>query len=200
MTHEQDHVVGALVDLCRAHNVKCVLQVGAGDGYEADCIRGAIGCRAVAVDGDSRSVPYSPSLEFHRSLIGATNCVTAFFTSPDNPELSTEIVRGEDFPHQTRHELMQRRVDTLCDYHGIRPDALIIDTEGTALDVLEGCGDAILSGLKVVYAEVQHPPLRGGMRIAEEVDAFLLSRGMVKHNALPSYGAGSQSNWTWVRP
>lgn len=196
MSHEEDHVVGALVDLFKAMNVTCLVQVGAGDGYEAHEIQKAIGCRAVAIEGDSRQPQHSTTVEYHQALIGATDCNVNFYLN-NTPDLSSECARGEG---EVLTVLPQQRLDTFCDTHGITPDALIIDTEGTTLDVLEGCG-RYMDGIRAIYAECQVAPLRPGVRHVNEVAAFLEVRGFTRHHGLPSYGETcGQGNFTWVRP
>ena len=198
MACEEEHVVAALVSLCKEMGVKCVAQIGAEDGYEVNEIRKATGCRAIAIEGDSHCKPCSPDIEWYERLIGATDCVTDFYQH-DSLGLSSQIKRGDDAKeHLTR--LGQERLDTFCAARGIspRPDALIIDTEGTTLDVLEGCGD-LIKGVKLVYAEVQAYAIRDGIRPVGDIDALLLPLGFTHHRELPSYDGGAQSNLTWIR-
>jgi len=191
---EEPKIVAALAELCRERGVTCVVQVGAGDGYEADEIRKYTGCRAVAIEGCSDAERVFSQTEWHIAVIGATDGPTNFYVH-DNRNLSGQIAResGE------RIEVVeQRRLDTFCREHDIKPDALIIDTEGTTLDVLEGCGD-LLNNLKVVYAECQTSVLRPGMRLLGEVSEFLATHDMTMRVGPPSYGSGGQGNYTWVR-
>ena len=91
------------------------------------------------------------------------------------------------------------RLDHFCGIRYIEPDALIIDTEGSTMEALEGCG-FILDNLKVVYAECQTQEIRPGIRLLPEVDKLLVAHGMTQHEGLPSYDVGSQGNYTWIRP
>lgn len=195
MSREESHVVTALAALCKLLNIKCAVQIGAWDGYEVEVVRSTVPCRGVAIEGDTRSVPCSPGLEYHYALIGATNCVMDFYLHP-NAELSGQFPRGENSEEKVR--LQQHRLDTFCEALGIKPDALIIDTEGSTLDVLEGCG-AMLDSVNLVYAECQTYVMRPGIRPLADVDAFLAVRGLTRHHGLPSYSAGSQGNYTWAR-
>ena len=112
--------------------------------------------------------------------------------------LSSPFVRGDS--DEEARQFGQERLDTFCAVRGISPlpDALIIDTEGSTLDVLEGCG-AILNGVKLVYAEVQTCEIRPGMRLLPEVDAFLAARGFALRPGLPAYDGGAQGNYTWTK-
>lgn len=196
MAREDDAIVGSLVALAKQVGVTCLLDIGCEDGYEAERIYEATGCNAIGIDADIKCEPDSPRVEFHHALIGATDCVGMTFYVNTASGLSSQIKRG-DSSERVRH-LPQWRLDTFCREHDIVPDALIIDTEGTTLDVLEGA-TGILDGIRLIYAEVQHEPMRPGMRPSEQVDDFLAARGMTRHIGLPSYRAGCQSNWTWVR-
>jgi hypothetical protein len=109
----------------------------------------------------------------------------------------SSLYRRNSGDQQEKH-FPQWRLDTFCREYEIKPDALLIDVEGAAMDVLEGCGD-LLNGVRLIYVEVNHPPLRDGVRDAEEVEAFLVARGFIRRTGPPAYRAGEQSNWTFVR-
>ena len=196
MSREEDRVIGSLVLLCKQLGVTCVVQVGAENGYEADAIKQATGCRAVAIDPDPRCAPCSSAIEFHEALIGATNSVVEFYLHPA-PGLSGQLQRGSG--GEIEVTMPQYKLSRFCRKYGITPDALIIDTEGTTLDVLEGA-DPLLGGVKLVYAECQTDMLKPGMRHVDDVDAFLTARGFTAHYGLPSYDCGTQGNYTWVKP
>ncbi len=196
MNHEASNVVEALSELCAKVDVTTLIQVGADDGYESNEIREFMSCRAIAIDGDTRCVPISPTLEFHHLLIGATDSTTPFYVH-STLGLSSELTRADG--KEKKALLQQYRLDTFCEMHGdIEPDALIIDTEGTTLDVLEGCGE-LLDRMKLIYAEVQTYELRPGVRLIGEVDKLLVAHGMTQHDGLPSYDGGAQGNATWIR-
>ena len=197
MSREEDHVVSALINLAKKHGTQTIMQVGAEDGYEANEIRKATGCRAIAIDADTDNRPCSPDLEFHYVLVGATNCDTTPFYRNLSHALSSMYQRGSDHGEE-RIEIPQTRLDFFCGLRGLKPDALIVDTEGSTLDVLEGCGD-LLQGVNWIYAEVQAYAIRPGIRPVGEVDALLLPMGFAHHRGLPSYDGGAQSNLTWVR-
>ena len=193
--HEAAEVVNTLSGLCAEMKVKTLIQVGAGDGYEAFTIAGLMGCRAIAIEGDTRCTPCSPWLEFHHMLIGATDCTMPFYLH-NSMCLSSQITRGGK---EIRIETEQQRLDTFCSRRAnLIPDGLIIDTEGTTMDVLEGCED-LLRHLKIVYAEIQTQEIRPGIRLVGEVNELLTGAGMIKHEALPSYDGGAQGNLTWIR-
>ena len=197
MSAEEPHVISALIGLCKQHNIKTLVQVGAEDGYEADEIRKATECRTVCIDADYKCVPVNNAIEWHYQMIGATDGPADFYTNV-SIGLSSPYQRGNDHGEEKK-EQQQMRLDTFCAEHGITPDALIIDTEGSTLDVLEGCGD-LLNGVKMIYAEIQAYAIRPGIRPVSDVDALLLPLGFTHHRGLPSYDGGAQSNLTWVKP
>jgi len=196
MSHEEPAIVNALVELCKQLNVRCLVQVGAEDGYEAEEIRKATGCRAVCFDADPHCGPASFGLEWYQVMIGATDSMADFYVHAARG-LSSPIARADGM--EEKHELFQRRLDTFCAERGIVPDALIIDTEGTTLDVLEGTG-SLINGVRLVYAECQTQSIRPGMRLLSEVDACLTNRGFTRRAGPPEYDAGSQGNYCWTRP
>jgi len=195
MTRETDTICQSLADLCKRQGVTCLIQVGAEDGYEADCVRKATECQAIAIDGDPQCSPCSSAIDFNCILIGATDCVMPFYLHKTSG-LSSQFQREDS--QETMVEMQQYRLDTFCTLNDIAPDALIIDTEGTTLDVLEGCG-SLLDSVKLIYAEVQSQEIRPGMRLLTEVDVFLAVRGFTQHLGLPSYTGGAQGNYTWVK-
>ena len=195
MSQEEPHVVSALVDLCRKIGVSCLVQIGAEDGYEAEQVRLATGCRAVAIDADPQCGPLNGAgIEWHTAFIGATDCA-AFPFYLYGTGLSTPFKRDENAKPV---EYPQVRLDTFCRDNGIIPDALVIDTEGSTLDVLEGCGE-LLADVKMCYAEVQAYAIRDGIRPVSDIDALLLPLGFTHHLGLPSYDGGAQSNLTCIR-
>lgn len=196
MSQEEPATVAALIKLCKEKEIACLVQIGAEDGYEADEIRKATGCRAICTDPDPKCVPVSNSLEFHEVLIGGENSIVNFFIN-SVPGLSSKIAREDS--QEMLVCIPQYRLDRFCEKYDIEPDALIIDTEGTTMDVLMGCG-GLLNGVKLIYAEVQHSGFRGPHGQAMEVDAYLIERGFKRSMELPTYSAGEQSNWTWMRP
>jgi len=200
--HEEPHVVSALVELCKKHEVKCLIQIGAEDGYEAACIKEATKCRAIAIEPNVICEAHSPHIEFYNTVIGGYDSLTTFYIHEDTG-LSSQLPRNDG--HEIPFHTAQQRLDTWCNNRHIKPDALIIDTEGTTLDVLGGCGD-LLFDIKIIYAECQTEIMRPGIRLLNEVDEFLVEiYGMTQHHGLPSYSCENgqypipQGNWTWIR-
>ena len=196
MSREEPQVISALVSLCKQTGITCLVQVGAEDGYEADEIRKATGCRAVCIEPDPKCAPASSKIEFHEALIGASNSVVDFYLHAACG-LSSQIARLDGMEIKT--EMPQYRLDKFCEKYGITPDTLVIDTEGTTLDVLEGCG-VLLDNVRLIYAEVQTQMIRPGIRLLPEVNAFLMARGFARRDGPPAYSAGAQGNYLWVRP
>lgn len=195
--NEEPHVITALIDLMRRHGTQCLVQVGCEDAHEAECIREATRCRVVGIDADPKCEAASPRVEFHRALIGATDCVGMTFYVNTVVGLSTPYVRRDGHGQEIRH-YPQWRLDTFCREHDMTPDALIIDCEGATLDVLKGCGE-MLQHVNVVYAEVSHDQSRGDNALDADVDAYMTERGFRRSMELPTYRAGAQSNWTYMR-
>ena len=194
MSSESPDVITALISLCRQYNVRTVLQVGAEDGYEADCIRRELRCRAVCIEPDTRCGPTSHLLEWHEVLIGDSDDVTDFYLHK-MPGLSSKISRKDG--KETLAAVPQMRLDKFCRLHAVKPDCLIVDCEGTTLEVLRSAGP-MLQYVAIVYAEVNHDDTRGPRNV-EDVQALLESFGLRKHDWAPSYSAGCQSNHTYVR-
>jgi FkbM family methyltransferase len=195
MAVEEPHVIAALIDLCRRLEVKTLVHVGAEDGYEADEIRKATGCRAICIEPDPKCGPVSSGIEFHEAVIGEENSVVDFYIYAI-PGLSSKVARGDG--SEIKAQMPQYKLDTFCWKHDLSPDALIIDVEGCTMDVLRGCG-ALLDGIKIIYCEVNHDGSRGDRGMADDVDKFLVDRGFRRSMELPTYSSGGQSNWTFVR-
>jgi FkbM family methyltransferase len=195
VSHEEEHVVRALIGLAEEYEITCVMQVGAEDGYEADKIRSATGARAVCIDGDPKVTSCSTNVAFYRCLVGDEDKMVDFWVN-EQSGLSSKIERKDQCEQHV--VLEQYRIDSLCKTHDIKPDMLIIDTEGTTLEVLRGAGE-ILDRIKIIYAEVQTREIRPGVSLFPEVDAFLVERGFKRREGNPEYMAGGQGNFTWVR-
>ena len=200
MTHEHDWVVDELVALAKRLNIRCVVQVGADDGWEAWKMHERAECASVAIEADPAAEPCAPELVFFRGIIGATDSdAVPFYHVGRRLGLSSTLPRDGEVSKFTQViSLPQSRLDTFCQEHAIAPDMLIIDTEGTTSDVLEGCG-GLLAGVRAIYAECQTWKAGGGSQL-EDVDAFLTERGFRRDNTGPCYSVGSQGNFLWVRP
>lgn len=196
MSRERDSVVSTLAALCKEMDIKCLVQVGAEDGYEADYVQKATGCRAVCIDADPKCCRCSTGIEYHRCMIGATDEVKDFYVH-EISGLSSALTRNDG--NEMHIAVEQYRLDTFCATLGINPDALIIDTEGTTMAVLEGAGD-VLDKVRLIYAEVQLSLIRPGVSLFPEVNEFLLAHGFVRRDGWPAYDAVTQGNVTWVRP
>ncbi|HLG37525.1 MAG TPA: FkbM family methyltransferase [Nitrososphaera sp.] len=195
MNHEEDHIVDALCNIAKQMDIKCVIQIGAQDGYECLAVCKATGARGIAIEGNSECVPCSPELEWHRLVIGDANRQTIFYVHPD-PALSGLLPRGHK--DERAITVKQQSLDTFCEENSLGPDMLIVDTEGTTLEVLDGA-DNILDSVRLIYAECQTKEIRPGVSLLYKVDAFLTDRGFRQHQGLPSYEVEVQGNYTWVK-
>ena len=195
MNHEEQHIVDALCKLAEQMDIKCVLQVGAQDGYECDSIRKATGARAIAIEANKDCKPYSPELEWYNEVIGEFNGDTKFY-------IYNDIGLSGKLPRRIKDEralnITQIRLDSFCRQHTIQPDMLIIDTEGTTMEVLEGAGN-ILDSIRLIYAECQIKDFRPGVSLLSKVDSFLASHGFKQRDGEPSYEVEVQGNYTWVK-
>ena len=195
MAREAVHVVRRLADLCKSMNIKCVVQIGAEDGYEAAEIQEATGCRAVCIDPDPRTVKCSPRIEFFRVMIGPEDAIAHFYIN-ETMGLSGAIPRGG---HEQHIAVEQLTLDTFCTSMSITPDALIIDTEGTIMDVLGGA-DLTLPTVRLIYGEAYIDRSDEQVGSVVDVDKYLGERGFVRRDGPPSYTAPPQGNYVWVRP
>lgn len=198
MSRETDEVIDALVELCREKEVTCIGQIGAEDGSEAWAVMTALKIHGFAIEADSRCQPCTPDLPFFNVAIGAGLEIVRFYEHP-TPGLSGMFAR-EDKGERMR-AILQIGLDDFCESLNSVPDALIIDTEGSTLEVLEGA-TGILKNLEVLYAECQVDVLRPGVRTLDEVENFLRVHAphLRRREGLPAYDGGSQGNYTWVRP
>lgn len=197
-SHEREEVTDALCDLCEELRIQTLIQVGAGNAYEAHLVQERTGCRSIAFEGNPGLKCPFPGIEYNNIVVGATNCETKFYIYTNDVGLSGHFKRdGRD----KASLLPQIRLDTFCNENGIKPDGLIIDTEGTTVEVLEGCGN-LIGGLKMVYAECQAKQIHAGGRLVDEANKLLISSGMSIRHGLPAYWDDfktSQGNYTWVR-
>ena len=195
MSHEEVAVVHALTNLCIRMEIKCLVQVGAGDGHEAYTVQQICNCTSVAIEGNPGATPMSSEIEFHNAVIGESNRLADFYIHEDEG-LSGCLPRRDG---REKHIVCpQYRLDTFCDYHRRTPDALIIDTEGTTMEVLSGSSN-LMRGVKLIYAECQHVMYRPKVSMIEDVRNLLSGWDFVEHVGLPSYLAGPQGNYTWIR-
>lgn len=194
---ETDEVITALVNLCRDKKVTCIGQIGAEDGSEAWAVMTALEIPGFAIEADSRCQPCTPDLPFFNVAIGAGLELVKFYEHP-TPGLSGMFER-EDQGERARN-ILQIGLDDFCQSFGRDPDALIIDTEGSTLEVLEGA-IGILKGIEVLYAECQVDVLRPGIRTLDEVENFLRVHAphLKRREGPPAYDGGSQGNYCWVR-
>lgn len=196
MSVEHPQIITGLISLCKKQNVRCIVHVGAENGEEISRIRRASGgkVRAIGIDADPKCVPV-PNIEFHRAMIGARNGHEAFYLNSSG--LSSAIQRHQN-TGESKVMLHQRRLDTFCRENDISPDALIVDTEGTTIDVLLGAGD-ILDTLKLAYLEVALDNSRGLRANAKMVDLIMTAVGMKQYTPLPAYNSGNQGNRVYIR-
>ena len=194
MSRESPDVVEALARLCSQQGVSWVVQVGAEDGYEAQAIAGLTGCRATALEADPRCRPCD-GCEMHWVLIGEADTAATDFFTYDDIGLSSRMKRADRAGQLAA--LPMFRLDTFCCALGIEPDALIVDTEGTALQVLAGCGD-LLDRVRLVYAECQTDAVHPSSFWS--VDELLVRRGFLHRLGHPAYTVAGQGNFCWVRP
>lgn len=197
MSRETDEVIAALIDLCREKKVTCIAQVGAEDGSEAWAIMTALEIPGFAVEADSRCLPCTPDLPFFNVAIGAGLELVPFY---EHPTLGLSGMFAREDKGERSRAILQIGLDDFCKSLNRVPDALIVDTEGSTLEVLEGA-TGILKDLEVLYAECQTHAIRPGIRTLDDVEEFLriFAPHLRRREGLPAYDGGSQGNYTWCR-
>ncbi len=185
--HESEEVVRALVKAFG--KVRTVIDVGCGDGYEVSQVDAD---RRIGIDANPDTPRLFTNVEYFTTAIGASNCRGTLYAA-DVPGCSSLMNRGG----ATLITPIER-LDTFCDRNDICDvDALIIDTEGTTFDVLEGAGE-LLESIRYIYAEVQLVHLYP-TPMFQEVDTRLKLWGFSRVDNLPSYTGEVQANYLWIR-
>ena len=191
MAHESDEFVDELIAALRTRCGESFVMynVGSYDGYESKRVVVSIpGATVIAIDGNLAV----DGLSSYKAVIGATTGPSTFYVV-DNGPLSSNYQRDNGVATPCDEE----RLEDFISSRGLpAPDALFIDTEGTTMDVLLGCGD-LLSGVRFICAETQESMLYPGGCLTADVDRFLVSHGFTR---IPGgYKGGGQANVFWAR-
>jgi hypothetical protein len=189
-THESEEVIEALRQ--KLVGVRTCIDIGSGDAYELcklDCER------KIAIDAHPYIGIQIEGIEFHNIGIAEVSGKAPFWHGPDWGCSSLNNRGGEEFLIDVI------TLDEFVAKHEIKDvDALIIDTEGTTWQVLQGA-KKVLETVKYIYAEVQlteiYPYPR--CRLGHEVSVMLEEYGLKMVTELPSYNAWPQANILYAR-
>lgn len=170
-----------------------VVNVGADDGFEAEVIESMVSGSTVY-----RFEPciwtwsdLPDTVKWSNLVIGATDGETTFYRMSDTALSSTYKRIGS-----TAEKRQQTRLDTWARLNNTRMDAMLIDTEGSTLDVLVGAGD-LLASVSFICAEVQETKLYGDNALVSEVEEYLGRFNIVR---VPGgYPGGQQENRFYAR-
>lgn len=166
--------------------------VGCLDGYEADYIqKRVVGCSTYCFDPMQSALFIGASQ--HVLAIGCTDGPMQFWEAQEG--MSSLYDRGG-----TERTVEAKRIDTFCRENGITSvDVLSIDTEGTAWDVIESCGD-MLATCKVIECEMQYVEMYKGQKWSKQIIPLLEKSGFTHlDHSEAGYSAGSQGNDFFVR-
>ena len=184
------------IDYLREVHPSVYLDVGAGDGYDCGVVKEAFpDCRCVAIE------PYeswiAPSgVERYREVIGLENnhCVYHIKSIPGIHGMYSRI----SVPTLHRDVREVRTLDSFCSRENIAEvDALKIDVEGAAWDVIAGAPETFAK-VKIVHIETEWIELFKGQRLESEVFMLLGDAGLEKvwENRVEELGQGDS---IWIR-
>ena len=190
MPREHEEVIESLHS--KLVGVRTCIDVGSGDGYELSRLE----CqRKIAIDAHPEMVCGFPGIEFWNLGIAEVSGKAEFWHGPMWGCSSLNDRGG------TKYEIDVMTLDEFIDSHKLTDvDALIIDTEGTTWQVLQGA-KKLLETVKYVYAEVQLVELYRNpqCRLIDEVTEFLKKFSLHATQGLPTYNAYPQANILYVR-
>lgn len=173
------------------------LDIGAGDGYDCAKVKSFFpDCRCVAIDPVAPWCDESETVDRYRDVIAAENDYRVFHVK-SIPGIHGLYSR-ESHVTDKALALPARRLDHFCEREGIKNiDAMKIDVEGAAWDVLMGAGD-LLDTVKIIHVETEWLPLFKGQQLEVEVFRLLGQSGMKKiwENRVEDLGQGDS---IWVR-
>jgi len=172
------------------------LDIGAGDGFDCGEVQKAFpGCRCIAIEPHEEWYE-GLSVEMHRDVIGAANDYRVFYVK------QVAGIHGlysrRDKPNETVRALPVRALDHFCEREGIKSiDAMKIDVEGAAWDVLAGA-EGIIPTVQAIHVETEWITLFDEQRLEPEVFGLLSHYGMRKvwENRVEDLGQGDS---IWVR-
>lgn len=183
---ESDEFCNEIIGVCRelfGEEQFNIVQVGCLDAYEArwvkDKMKNCSGVIGFEPNPNARDVE---EIDFRRVAISNFNG-KAMLSSVEHSGLSSLNDRGGE-----KVEVDVQTLDSALG--GSDCNVLIIDTEGTTLDVLEGAQES-LKQCKLVIAEVQ-------TEIREQVKDYLSERGL-EYMEGHGYNCGPQANWFYAR-
>ena len=172
------------------------MDIGAGDGFDCGVVKNAFpDCRCIAIEPVEVWEIGDP-VERLRDVIAAENEDRVFHVKgmPGIHGLYSRTSHGDD--HMLA--LPARTLRHVCEREQIKSiDAMKIDVEGAAWDVLVGAGDLLLS-VKAIHIETEWVELFKGQHLEHEVFRILQSYGLTKtwENRVVDLGQGDS---IWLR-
>jgi FkbM family methyltransferase len=172
------------------------LDIGAGDGFDCGVVKEAFpDCRCIAIEPVEDWV-VGDEVEKNRDVIGAADEYRCYHIK--NQSGIHSLYSRLTVPTTNVKALPVRTLSHFCEREGIRAiDAMKIDAEGAAWDVLVGAGDLLL-GVKAIHIETEWVELFEKQRLEAEVFSILQSYGFTKtwENRVEDLGQGDS---IWAR-
>lgn len=190
-----DRLIATIDQYCRGLP-QVYLDVGAGDGYDCEQIANRYPyCRCIAIDPVEDWI--CTWIERHRLVFGAKiNPMMPFFVKPMGSGISSLYDR---VPVQTiaKYDLPVTTLDAFCQERNLKVDAMKLDVEGAAWDVLVGA-PYTLSTLKVLHVETEWLTLFKDQHLEPEVFSLLTAAGLtcIWTHRVEELGQGDS---LWVR-
>jgi FkbM family methyltransferase len=172
------------------------MDIGAGDGFDCGLVKNAFpDCRCIAIDPVEKW-EVDDRVEKYRDVISFENDDRVFHVKKiaGIHGLYSRVTEADD--HMLA--LPARTLRHVCEREMIpNVDAMKIDVEGAAWDVLVGAGD-FLRGTKAIHVETEWLPLFKGQHLEDDVFRILKSYGFTKtyENRVEDLGQGDS---IWLR-
>ncbi|WP_116813548.1 FkbM family methyltransferase [Steroidobacter cummioxidans] len=133
--------------------------------------------RLNAAGGDVRFLPYAVGrTDGESAVLNLTSGIGCSSLYEPNQELLAPYWHRRYWQVERQVPMTLITLDTICERHGIRPDALKLDIQGGELAALEGAED-VLKGVLAVELEVAFQETYLGQPLFADIDAFLRARG-----------------------
>ena len=178
-------------------NPRVYLDVGAGDGFDCALVGAAFPyCRAVAIEPWEEWSVGTEYIQKYRDVIGRANKHECFYIK-NQPGIHGLYSRTA-VPTVSVEARPVRTLQHFCEKEGIPSiDAMKVDVEGAAWDVLSGASD-LLKSVSAVHVETEWLELFDGQRQQSDVFGLLKRAGleMVWEHRVEELGQGDS---IWVR-